>query len=83
LLFDTRHTQEFLGQVLGVQRASISIVNALQKTGLIRYRRGHMDIFLKPSVATAGRELVTRRQIAEFVALGPHARAQLAGYVFI
>ena len=38
-------TQEFLGQMLGVQRSSISIVaGALQKAGLIRYRRGHVQI---------------------------------------
>ena len=38
-------TQEFLGQMLGVQRTSISIVaGALQKAGLIRYRRGHVKI---------------------------------------
>jgi CRP-like cAMP-binding protein len=38
-------TQEFLGQMLGVQRTSISIVaGALQKAGLIRYRRGNIKI---------------------------------------
>jgi CRP-like cAMP-binding protein len=38
-------TQEFLGQMLGVQRTSISIVaGALQKAGLIRDRRGHIKV---------------------------------------
>lgn len=38
-------TQEFLGQMLGVQRTSITIVaGALQRAGLIRYRRGHIKI---------------------------------------
>ena len=38
-------TQEFLGQMLGVQRTSITIVAAaLQRAGLIRYRRGHIKI---------------------------------------
>jgi CRP-like cAMP-binding protein len=38
-------TQEFLGQMLGVQRTSISIVaGALQKAGFIRYRRGHIKV---------------------------------------
>ena len=38
-------TQEYLGQMLGVQRTSISIVAAaLQRAGLIRYRRGHVKI---------------------------------------
>jgi CRP-like cAMP-binding protein len=42
---DLAITQEFVGQMLGVQRTSISIVaGALQRVGLIRYRRGHITI---------------------------------------
>lgn len=38
-------TQEFLSQMLGVRRASVSVVAAiLQKAGLIRYSRGRMQI---------------------------------------
>jgi CRP-like cAMP-binding protein len=38
-------TQEFLAQMLGVRRPSVSIVaNTLQKAGLVKYRRGHIRL---------------------------------------
>jgi hypothetical protein len=38
-------TQEFLGQMLGVQRSSVSLVaNTLQHAGLISYSRGRIEI---------------------------------------
>jgi CRP-like cAMP-binding protein len=38
-------TQEFLGQMLGVQRSSVSLVaNTLHAAGLVRYRRGRIEI---------------------------------------
>jgi CRP-like cAMP-binding protein len=38
-------TQEFLGQMLGVQRSSVSLVaSALNTAGLIHYRRGRIEI---------------------------------------
>jgi CRP-like cAMP-binding protein len=38
-------TQEFISQMLGVQRSSVSIVaNTLQKAGLLRYSRGRVEI---------------------------------------
>lgn len=38
-------TQEFLGEMLGVRRTSVSVVaHTLQRVGLIRYRRGNIQI---------------------------------------
>jgi len=38
-------TQEFLAQMLGARRSSVSpVANALQQDGLIRYIRGRIDI---------------------------------------
>jgi CRP-like cAMP-binding protein len=38
-------TQEFLAQMLGVRRSSVSpVANALQQAGFIHYARGHIEI---------------------------------------
>jgi CRP-like cAMP-binding protein len=38
-------TQEFVAEMLGVRRTSVSVVaNTLQQAGFIRYRRGHIRI---------------------------------------
>jgi CRP-like cAMP-binding protein len=42
---DLQLTQEFLAQMLGVRRTSVSVVaNTLQQAGLIKYKRGHIRI---------------------------------------
>jgi hypothetical protein len=38
-------TQEILAQMIGVQRNAVSMVaHALQKTGILRYSRGYIEI---------------------------------------
>jgi CRP-like cAMP-binding protein len=38
-------TQEILAQIIGVQRNAVSIVaNALQRAGILRYSRGHIEV---------------------------------------
>ena len=47
--FDLTH--EFLGQMLGVRRATVSeIAAALQQENLIRYYRGHMTVVDRPGL---------------------------------
>lgn len=50
-------TQEFLANMLGVQRPSVSLVaSAFQQAGLIRYGRGHMSILNRAGIEDASCE---------------------------
>src|SRR5262245_63775484 len=48
---DVPLTQEFLGQMLGVRRTTVTIAaRLLQGTGMISYRRGHIHILNRAGV---------------------------------
>ena len=50
-------TQEFLGQMLGVRRTSVSLVaHTLQQAGLIAYRRGRINVTDLPGLQEAACE---------------------------
>jgi CRP-like cAMP-binding protein len=50
-------TQEFLAQMLGTRRTTVTLVaRALQKAGLIRYARGHISIIDRPGLEEAACE---------------------------
>ena len=47
-------TQEFLGQMLGTRRSSVSVAaSLLQKAGMITYTRGNVTILSRPKLESA------------------------------
>jgi CRP-like cAMP-binding protein len=62
-------TQEFLGQMLGTRRASVSVAaSILQKAGLIQYGRGHVSILDRKGLEKASCECygIIREQLASW-----------------
>jgi len=67
-------TQEFLAQMLGVTRSSVSgIASGLQERGLIKYRRGHVTILKLEELHEAACEChgVVRSQYVEMFGVPP------------
>ncbi len=63
-------THEFLSQMLGVRRTTVTVVaNALQQAGLIRYHRGHIEIIDRRGLEAKACECydAIRRQIDQVV----------------
>ncbi len=68
---DLNFTQEFLSQMIGVPRTSVTAVaGSLQKAGLILYSRGKIRILDREGLATASCECyrVVRDEINQFLA---------------
>jgi len=71
---DLRLTHEFLAHMLGVQRTSVSsIAVELQRSGIINYRRGHIEIIDFDRLRSAACECYRVMQ-AEYAELNPPKR---------
>jgi hypothetical protein len=70
-------THEFLGLMLGLRRAGITIAaGVLQKAGFIRYARGHMEVTDRPGLESVACECygVVRRAQDQLLGLPPGSR---------
>ena len=68
-----RLTHEFLSQMLGVRRPTVTVVaRTLQEAGLIRYHRGHIEIVDRRGLEARACECysVIRRQIDKITPVG-------------
>lgn len=75
-----RLTQEFLAHMLGVQRTSIGpIATALQKEGIIAYRRGNVEIVDFERLRTAACECyrIVQAELADLAMSGSRQTARL------
>jgi CRP-like cAMP-binding protein len=67
-----RLTQEFLGQMLGVQRTTVTLIaRALQNAGLIKYRRGRIDVLDREALEEAACDCyeISRKHFERLMAL--------------
>lgn len=76
---DLRLTHEFLAHMLGVQRTSVgTIALELQRAGIIKYRRGHIEIidFARLKAAACECQQIMEAEYAELVPPPPKRKAQ-------
>src|SRR5262249_47187986 len=69
-------TQEFIAEMLGVSRTTVTLVaRMLQKAGLIRYKRGHIEILARKGIEDISCECcrTIREKIAPLLPLAPRA----------
>jgi DNA-binding transcriptional regulator YhcF (GntR family) len=70
-------TQEFLGQMLGARRSTVSVsAGILQRAGLIRYVRGHVTIVDRSGLEAVSCECysVIRTELERVVDASPQRR---------
>src|SRR3954464_9054968 len=68
-------TQEFLSEMLGVRRTSVTeIASRMQAAGLISYRRGHIDVLNRPELEKRSCECFRAVRRAETTIMGIQLR---------